>query len=152
MMPRTPKKMRPKKARLERLSLTGKTTAMMQAITGLPEFFEQTCDWRQHETAVICESSQLTYQELDQQANRLAHFFISHGVREGYPIGILLERSLETYIALLGVLKAGAAFVPLDPSFSANRVAFIAKDAGLWCLMTSSAFREKTTALPCPVL
>src|SRR5205823_7470626 len=52
----------------------------------------------------------------------------------------------------LGVLKAGAAFVPLDPSFPPDQVAFIAEDAGLRGLVTTSAFREKTSALPCPVL
>ena len=118
----------------------------------LPEYFEQTCDRRQHEIAVICGSAQLTYQELDQRANRLAHFLISRGVGKANPVGILLERSLDTYIALLGVLKAGAAFVPLDPSFPSDLVAFIAKDAGLRDLVTTSMFREKTSALSCPVL
>jgi len=152
MMPRTPKK-----TRLERLTFSETTSAVMQAIRRvrverLPEYFEQTCDRRPHETAVICGSSQLTYQELDRRANRLAHFLISRGVGKGKPVGILLERSLDTYIALLGVLKAGAAFVPLDPSFPPDRVAFIAEDAGLRGLVTTSAFREKTSTLPCPVL
>ena len=152
MVPRTPKK-----TRLERLPLSETTSAVMRVIRRvraecLPEYFEQTCDWRPHETAVICGSSQLTYQELDHRANRLAHFLISRGVGKGNPIGILLERSLDTYIALLGVLKAGAAFVPLDPSFPSDLVAFIAQDAGLQGLVTTSAFCEKTSALPCPVL
>src|SRR5579859_3581845 len=139
----------PKKTRLERLPLSKTTTAFMQGIRRvrverLPEYFEQTCDRRPHETAVICGPSQLTYQELDQRANRLAHFLISCGVGEGHPVGILLERSLDTYVALLGVLKAGAAFVPLDPSFSSDVVAFISQDAGLRGLITTSTFREKT--------
>ena len=152
MVPRTPKK-----TRLERLPLSETTSAVMRVVRRvraecLPEYFEQTCDRRPHETAVICGSSQLTYQELDHRANRLAHFLISRGVGKGNPVGILLERSLDTYIALLGVLKAGAAFVPLDPSFPSDLVAFIAEDAGLRGLVTTSAFREKTRALPCPVL
>src|SRR5690242_5054438 len=64
-----------KKTRLERLPLSETTSAMMRVIRGvrverLPEYFEQTCDRRQHEAAVICGSSQLTYQELDHRANR----------------------------------------------------------------------------------
>ena len=154
-MPMVPRM--PKKTRLERLSLSETTSAVMQVIRRvrverLPEYFEQMCDRRPHETAVICGSSQLTYQELDHRANRLAHFLISCGVEKGNPVGILLERSLDTYIALLGVLKAGAAFVPLDPSFPSDLVAFIAQDAGLRGLVTTFAFREKTSALPCPVL
>ena len=147
----------PKKTRLERLPLSKTTSAVMRVIRGgrverLPEYFEQTCDRRQRETAVICGSSQLTYQELDHRANRLAHLLISRGVGKGNPVGILFERSLDIYIALLGVLKAGAAFVPLDPSFPSDLVAFIAKDAGLRDLVTTSAFREKTNGLSCPVL
>ena len=164
--PKMPNKVRrkPKKTRLEQMPLSEKTTIVMRTTTAmmrairrvrvehLPEYFEQTCDWRQQETAVICGSSQLTYQELDQRANRLAHFLISHGIGEGNPIGILLERSLDTYIALLGVLKAGAAFVPLDPAFHSDWVAFIAEDARLRGIVTTSAFRDKTGNLPCPVL
>ena len=60
-----------------------------------------------------------------------------------------MERSVNTYIALLAVLKAGGAFVPLDPSFPADRVAFIAEDASLQFLLTTLTMREKTQGLPC---
>ena len=155
VMPRVPRIL--KKTHLERMPFSGTTSAVMEAIRRvrverLPEFFEQTCDRRLHETAVICGSAQLTYQELDQRANRLAHFLISRGVGKGNPVGILLERSLDTYTSLLGVLKAGAAFVPLDPSFASDLVAFIAEDTGLRDLVTTSMFREETSALSCPVL
>jgi amino acid adenylation domain-containing protein len=63
-----------------------------------------------------------------------------------------MERSINTYIALLAVLKAGGAFVPLDPSFPADRVAFIAEDASLQDLITTTTMREKTQGLPCRVL
>jgi amino acid adenylation domain-containing protein len=146
-----------KKTRLERLPLRETISAVMRVIRGvrverLGEYFEQTCDRRQHDTAVICGSFRLTYQELDHQANRLAHFLISRGVGEGNPVGILLDRSLDTYIALLGVLKAGAAFVPLDPSFPADLVGLIAEDAGLCGIVTTCTFRDKMSALACPVL
>jgi amino acid adenylation domain-containing protein len=146
-----------RKGPLERLPVSETTSPLMQVIRGvhvkrLSEYFEQTCDRRPHKTAVICGSSQLTYQELDHRANRLAHFLISRGLGKGHAIGILLERSLDTYIALLGVLKAGAVFVPLDPSFPSVQMTFITKDAGLLCLVTTSAFREKTSDLSCPVL
>src|SRR5450631_4882819 len=71
----------PKKMRLERMPLSGPTSAIIRAIRKvrikcLPEYFEQTCDRRPDDIAVICGASQLTYQELDSQANRLAHFLI----------------------------------------------------------------------------
>jgi non-ribosomal peptide synthetase-like protein len=118
----------------------------------LPQYFEQACDQRPDGIAVICGSSQLTYLELDRRANRLAHLLLERGVAEGQPVGILLERSLDTYVALLGVLKAGAAYVPLDPSFPTDRLAFIAQDAGLRELVTTSALREQTRGLACSVL
>lgn len=147
----------PKKTRLERLPLRETTSALMRIIRKvrverLPEYFEQTCDRLQHETAVICGSSQLTYLELDHRANRLAHFLISRGIGKGDRIGVLLERSLDTYIALLGVLKAGAVFVPLDPSFPSDLLTFITEDAGLRDMVTTSTLRGKTINLCCPVL
>ncbi len=152
---RVPQKL--KKIHLERRPLSEATSAMMKAVRRvpvqrLPEFFEQTCDRLPHEIAAIWGDTQLTYQELDQRSNRLAHFLISRGVGVGNTVGILLERSLDTYIALLGILKAGAAFVPLDPMFPPDVVAFIAADTGLQGLVTTSTFRQKANMLSCPVL
>jgi amino acid adenylation domain-containing protein len=137
--------------------LSGSTSALMRIVKKVPvkllaEYFEQTSERRPHTTAVICGSSQLTYQELDQQANRLAHLLISRGIGPSDTVGILLDRSLTTYIALLGILKAGAAFVPLDPAFSLEHVTFIAQDAMLRHLITTSTFRAKTRNLTCPIL
>ncbi|HTK09268.1 MAG TPA: Pls/PosA family non-ribosomal peptide synthetase [Ktedonobacteraceae bacterium] len=147
----------PKKMELERLSLGETTTLVMRAIKKihtdfLHDYFEMSCDKQPNATAIICGSSRLTYSELDRRANRLAHLLIARGIVEGDPIGIFLERSVDTYVALLGVLKAGAAFVPLDPSFPTDRVAFIAEDAGLQAFLTTSTLREKTSALPCLIL
>ncbi|MBV9019961.1 MAG: amino acid adenylation domain-containing protein [Ktedonobacteraceae bacterium] len=131
---------------------TSNYTLLTGQITCLANYFEQTCDQRPDRIAVVCADSQYTYQELDQRANRLAHLLLKRGVAEGQPVGILLERSLDTYVALLGVLKAGAAFVPLDSSFPADRVAFIAQDAGLRDVVTTSSLHEKTQGLACSVL
>ncbi|MFC5720678.1 Pls/PosA family non-ribosomal peptide synthetase [Streptomyces gamaensis] len=118
----------------------------------LPQFFEQTCDRTPEAVAVVCEETRLTYAELERRANRLAHLLRRRGVREGSTVGILLERSPHTYTALLGVLKAGAAYVPLDPAFPADRVAFIASDAGLTTLVSTGTLRERTRDAHCPVL
>jgi non-ribosomal peptide synthetase-like protein len=131
---------------------TSEFTHTTRQIECLSHFFEETCDTRPESIAVVCGQSRLTYLELDRRANQLAHLLLERGVEQGQPIGLLLERSLETYVALLGVLKAGAAFVPLDPSLPADRVAFMAQDAGLQDVVTTSASREKTQGLACPVL
>ena len=122
----------PQKMLMDRLSNSKATSAVVGVIRGrhvehLSDYFEQTCAQRPLDTAVICGPHQFTYQELDHRANRLAHFLISRGVGKGNAVGILLEHSLDTYSALLGVLKAGAAFVPLDPSFPSDLLAFIAQ-------------------------
>ena len=110
LRPEIPKgRRRLKKTCLEPIPLSERPTVVMQATTAimrairrvrverLSEYFEQTCDWRQHETAVICGSFQLTYQELDQRANRLAHLLISRGIGEGNTVGILF-RALTRYL------------------------------------------------------
>ncbi|RJQ82230.1 amino acid adenylation domain-containing protein [Pseudonocardiaceae bacterium YIM PH 21723] len=121
-------------------------------VTSLASYFELSCDRSPHAVAVICEDEQLTYQELDQRANRLAHLLRSRGIGSGHTVGILLDRSADTYIALLGVLKSGAAYVPFDPSFPADRIAYIARDAELCAILTSVALCGQTIDSECPSL
>ncbi|HEV8580122.1 MAG TPA: amino acid adenylation domain-containing protein [Thermoanaerobaculia bacterium] len=79
--------------------------------------------------AVIFAGQSLTYGELDRRANRLAHRLLRLGVQPDSPVGVCAERSLELEIALLAVLKAGAAYVPLDPEYPRERLAFMLADA-----------------------
>jgi amino acid adenylation domain-containing protein len=79
-----------------------------------------------------------SYGELDALSNRLARALRARGVRRGERVGLCLERSLETVVAVVAVLKAGAAYVPLDPSFPQARLDHCAKDAGLRLMLTSS--------------
>ncbi len=106
----------------------------------LHHYFERQCDSTPAATALICGEERFTYADLDALANRLAHYLVIRGVGSGDRVGILLERSAHLYAALLAIMKSGAAFVPLDPSFPAERVAFIAADANLAVLMTTSGF------------
>ncbi|GAA1877660.1 Pls/PosA family non-ribosomal peptide synthetase [Streptantibioticus ferralitis] len=119
---------------------------------GLVQFFERACDREPENTALICADTRLSYAELDGRANQLARLLGQRGAKEGQAVGILLDRSVDTYVALLGIMKAGAAYVPLDPSFPADRVAFIAQDAGLCDLVTTSTMSARTRGLPCQVL
>jgi amino acid adenylation domain-containing protein len=80
--------------------------------------------------------SALTYGELDRRANRLARHLQASGVRPGDRIALLLERSAEMIVAILAVLKTGAAYVPLDPAYPAERLAFTLEDSGASLLVT----------------
>ena len=86
--------------------------------------------------AVSCQNQHLTYQQLNQQANQLAHYLRSLGIETESLVGVCIERSLEMVVTLLGILKAGAAYVPLDPSYPQARLALTVEDAQLSCLIT----------------
>ncbi|WP_327241336.1 Pls/PosA family non-ribosomal peptide synthetase [Streptomyces sp. NBC_01320] len=118
----------------------------------LNECFERACDRGPECTAVECGAERLSYAELDRQANRLARLLLARGVGPGDGVGILLDRSLDSYVALLGVIKSGASYVPLDPAFPADRLEFIVRDAGLRDFVTSSSLSDRTLHLPCAVL
>lgn len=82
-------------------------------------------------TAVECDGAALTYSQLNHRANQLANRLLENGVKQGDRVGVYLERSTWLPVALLGILKAGAAYVPLDPSFPADRLRYMISDAEL---------------------
>ncbi|UJB44383.1 non-ribosomal peptide synthetase [Streptomyces sp. A1-5] len=86
--------------------------------------------------ALLHTDTRLTYAQLDSRSNQLAHHLAARGVRPGDRVGICLERGPELICALLGILKAGAAYVPLDPKYPAARRAFMSADAGIALLVT----------------
>jgi amino acid adenylation domain-containing protein/non-ribosomal peptide synthase protein (TIGR01720 family) len=89
-------------------------------------------------TAVVSEGKSLTYNELDVRANRLAHHLIARGAGPDVLIGVCLERGLDLVVALLAVLKAGSAYLPLDPDYPADRLTLMIADAGLAVVVTES--------------
>ena len=99
-------------------------------------YFEASCDATPGATALEWEGGKATYAELDAAANRLAHYLRSKEVEQGARVGLFLPRSHLMYVALLGAMKAGAAFVPIDPSSPTDRVEYVATDSALDLLIT----------------
>ena len=89
--------------------------------------------------AVVFEQQQLTYLRLNERSNQLAHYLRCKGVTAETLVPICLERSPEMIIAILGVLKAGAAYVPIDPQYPADRIGYMLTDTAAQHLICSSA-------------
>ena len=93
-------------------------------------------------TAVVFGKERLSYGELDRRADQLANHLIKLGVKPDGLVGICLERSLEMVVGLLGILKSGAAYVPLDPAYPRDRIAFMLEDAEVPVLLTQQRLVE----------
>ena len=100
------------------------------------QLFEEQVERAPYATALVFEERQLTYWELNQRANRLAHYLRKQGVGPEVLVGLCVERSLEMVVCLLGVLKAGGVYVPLDPEYPEDRLAFMLGDAEISLLLT----------------
>ncbi|WP_143123829.1 AMP-binding protein, partial [Thermoactinomyces sp. DSM 45892] len=94
--------------------------------------------------AVVYEDRQLTYRELNEQANQLAHYLQKCGAGPESLVGLCVERSPEMMIGLLGILKAGGAYVPLDPAYPEQRLQYILEDAGIQLVVTQESLLESS--------
>jgi amino acid adenylation domain-containing protein len=110
------------------------------------EWFEAQVERAPNVIALECGQERLAYRELNQRANRLARHLAALGVGPEALVGICLERPLETIVALLGVLKAGGAYIPLDPADP--RVAFLLADSRPAIVLTRSSLAEKLRSQP----
>ncbi|HEY7406567.1 MAG TPA: amino acid adenylation domain-containing protein, partial [Candidatus Angelobacter sp.] len=108
----------------------------------LHELFEEQVERTPQATAVVLENQSLTYDQLNQHANRLAHYLRTLGVKPDGRVGICVERGIDTIVALVAVLKAGGAYVPLDPGYPAERLRFMLQDSAPMALLTHYHLRE----------
>ncbi|HZD96372.1 MAG TPA: amino acid adenylation domain-containing protein, partial [Candidatus Sulfotelmatobacter sp.] len=113
----------------------------------LHEVFEEQVERTPEATALEFEDISLSYAELNRRANRLAHHLQQLGVGPDRQIAICLERSLEMVIALFAVLKAGGAYLPLDPGYPAERLRYMLEDSAPTAVLTQTHLRERLTSL-----
>jgi amino acid adenylation domain-containing protein len=103
------------------------------------QLFEKQVEKTPDAIALVFEKQQLTYQQLNQEANQLAHYLQSLGVGPDVIIGLCVERSIDMVVGLLGILKAGGAYLPLDPSYPQERLAFMLEDAQASLVLSESS-------------
>jgi amino acid adenylation domain-containing protein len=118
----------------------------------LHHLLERQADRCPDETAVTCGADRLSYRELDAAANRLAHHLIALGVGPDVAVCVLLDRSADLLVGLLGVLKAGGCYVPLEPSYPASRLAFMAAETAAPVLLTRSDLAGRVPPAPWTVV
>jgi amino acid adenylation domain-containing protein/thioester reductase-like protein len=109
------------------------------------QLFEEQVKRTPDAVAAVFADRQITYRELNKQANQLAHYLQKLGVGPEVMVGICLERSLDMVVGILGILKAGGAYVPLDPAYPKERLAFMLADTRLSVLLTEKQWMQ---ALP----
>lgn len=108
---------------------------------------EQVARWGD-KVALICNDNALSYKELNEQANRLAHYLKEeHNIQKGDFVGLFLDRTPHMIVAILAVLKAGAAYVPMDSSMPAERISFILSDTKAKTVLTNRIHTEKMKGL-----
>ena len=120
-----------------------KTQKEFDSTKTIHELFEEQVEKTPNNIAIAYEEKQLTYRELNEKANRLAHYLRSKGVGPDILVPIACERSLEMSVGIMAILKAGGAYVPLDLSFPIKRLEYILEDANapVW-LMQSQLIRQ----------
>lgn len=116
------------------------------------QLFESQVEQTPDAIAVVFEEQQLTYRELNDRANQLAHHLQKLGVKPDVLVGICVERSLEMIVGLLGILKAGGAYVPFDPAYPSDRISFMLSDAQVAVLLTTQHLQSDLPDFDVPVI
>ncbi len=115
------------------------------------DLFERQVAQRPSATALVFEERRWTFTELDQAANRIAQVLAGRGIGAGQYVGLVVERGLDLIAAMIGVAKAGAAYVPIDTIYPDDRLAFMLEDSGCTAVLASSALAARCPATMPPI-
>ena len=128
------------------------TAAPYDLTTTIHQHFEAQVARTPDATVLIEGERRLTYQQLNTQANQLAHYLIQQGVGPESLVGVSMERSPEMIISLLAILKAGGAYLPLDPNYPARRLNFMVTDAQPALILTRQHLKDRLPSETAPIL
>ncbi len=132
---------REKRLLLEEWSKTGETN--LDLLLPVHQQFTQNAHNLGDKTALIFKDQSITYRSLNEKANRLANFLIASGVGRESIVGVCLDRSLEMVEAILGVLKSGAAYLPIDPNYPTERIRYMITDSNVKLVITTRSLMNK---------
>ncbi len=132
--------------RVDNTSTSQTTIESQHYLHGLFELHSQNTP---NQCALICDDQQFSYLQIEKAANQFARYLKKKGVGKGDCIGVLLDRSADVYTVLLGILKVGAAYVPLDPEYPAERINYILTDSGAKLLVTNIHLAIKHPSFAC---
>ncbi|SHE79580.1 fengycin family lipopeptide synthetase D [Seinonella peptonophila] len=103
------------------------------------ELFEQRVKWQPDQIAVVYKEQPFTYHQLNQKANQLAHRLKEYGLQQEQLVGLMVDRSVEMIVGMIAVLKAGGAYLPLDPDYPVERIGYMLSDSGVSMLLTQES-------------
>ncbi len=109
----------------------------------ITSIFEEIVNKRKSQIAIICNESKITYQELNEQSNRLARYLIENKLQKEEKVGIVINRSIEMMIAVISIVKAGGAFVPIDPMNPRDRIKKIIGDSDIKIILSQRKIANK---------
>ena len=131
------------RARLDEIGNRAVLTQPAPAPVSIPVLFAAQVARTPDAVAVTCDGQSMTYRELDEAANRLAHLLAGQGAGPGGCVALLFTRSAEAIVAILAVLKTGAAYLPIDPALPAARIAFMLDDAAPIAAITTAGLADR---------
>lgn len=136
----------PQEEREQIVNRWNQTTSAEAPDRCIHHLFGEQCEQTPDAVALQFHDSQLSYAELNRRANQLAHYLQRLGIEREARVGLCVHRSLAMIVGLLGIMKAGAAYVPLDPAYPSERLAFMLQDAGAKVLLTETDLLEIISA------